>query len=217
LLLREFKLIEDSEVLEEFKNQSTDSVTEDRVTGGFMAICSMCGRKMKSKSIQNADLIALGIPVLITSGISNFFCKQCNATELSVPNLPGLIAAAAVSLAGAPYKLNASEIRFLRKALGSPAKVLAESLDVAPETVSRWENDKQSIGDAQERLLRLQIVSKLSSQAPGLAVTLEDVLSLKISPFRDLADQPVLSYERSPQGGLPTLHSDEGLYQRSCL
>lgn len=37
------------------------------------------------------------------------------------------------------------EFAFMRKAIGMPAADLAELLDVARETISRWENDKQPL------------------------------------------------------------------------
>ena len=181
-----------------------------------MVKCSNCGASVKARPINNADLLALGVPVLIKHGISSLSCSTCKTSETSVPDMAGLVAAAALSLAACPSKLNAQEIKFLRKSLGLPAKTLAESLDVAPETISRWENGKQAIGDAQERLLRLQIISKLSEKAPGVKVTLEDILGLKIAPFRTLDSKLSLSYERNPQQGLlPTKESD-GLYRRAC-
>lgn len=181
-----------------------------------MANCSNCGAAVKSRPINNADLLTLGVPVLIKHGISNIYCPKCKLSEMSVPDMAGLVAAAALALASAPYKLNAQEIKFLRKSIGLPAKALAESLDVAPETISRWENDKQVIGDAQERLLRLQVVSKLAAKAPGVSVTLEDILGLKINPLRLLDSKPSLSFERSPQHGLLPTKGSEGLYQRAC-
>jgi len=68
--------------------------------------------------------------------------------------MQGLIYAAAVSRVMNEQKLKGRDIRFLRKALDLPSKELADRLEVAQETMSRWENDKAPIGPENEKLLR---------------------------------------------------------------
>lgn len=45
-----------------------------------------------------------------------------------------------------PHRLSGREIRFLRKPIGEKAVSLAKHLDVAPETLSRWENGHEAVG-----------------------------------------------------------------------
>lgn len=52
-------------------------------------------------------------------------------------------------------RLTGAEIRFLRKHLGWSAEAFAGVIGVRPETVSRWENEKEPMGATSERLLRL--------------------------------------------------------------
>jgi DNA-binding transcriptional regulator YiaG len=75
--------------------------------------------------------------------------------------------AAAIVLAEAA-DIGGAEVRFCRKAIGLTQGRLAEMMDVAPETISRWENDKDPLtrvsrlallaivraGDALDRLVR---------------------------------------------------------------
>lgn len=159
-----------------------------------MANCAHCSSEnVQITAIKKSDLEALDIPVAI-EGINKVKCADCDSDDILVPDLSGLIAAAALSLASMPYKLNANEIKFCRKALGYSSKRLAEELDIAPETVSRWENEKQPIGAAQERILRMKLVSELGPKAQDIPMSLEEILSLKISPIRPNSLRPKIIY-----------------------
>jgi DNA-binding transcriptional regulator YiaG len=52
-------------------------------------------------------------------------------------------------------------LRFMRKALGLRAADLAELLEVAPETLSRWENGKQEIDHRALALVGALVADKL--------------------------------------------------------
>jgi transcriptional regulator with XRE-family HTH domain len=68
--------------------------------------------------------------------------------------------------------------RFMRKVLGIPAIELAELLDVAPETVSRWENGKLPI----ERRALALLASMVLDRVEGVTTTLERLRSLRDPP-----------------------------------
>jgi DNA-binding transcriptional regulator YiaG len=53
--------------------------------------------------------------------------------------------AAACAVLSHAESINGDELKFARKAMGLRQPDLAALLDVAPETVSRWENDKDPI------------------------------------------------------------------------
>lgn len=53
----------------------------------------------------------------------------------------------------------------MRKDLHLKSKELASALGVRPETISRWENDKESIGETQDRLLRSIYMNYASESA----------------------------------------------------
>jgi putative transcriptional regulator len=53
--------------------------------------------------------------------------------------------------------LSSIEVKFLRKHLGYSSKDFANTIGVSQETVSRWENDKETIGPLADRLLRLMV------------------------------------------------------------
>jgi len=77
-------------------------------------------------------------------------------------------------LARKPGRLKGSEIRFLRKNLGIPAKKIARILGLAAETYSRVENEKNpGLSGAAEKLFRL-----MASDAPGRGGVREAILGL---------------------------------------
>ncbi len=67
----------------------------------------------------------------------------------------------AKELAVAGVKSGAA-LRFIRKAAGLPATDLAVLLDVRPETVSRWENDKRPIDRGSCAVLHQLLVEQLA-------------------------------------------------------
>jgi transcriptional regulator with XRE-family HTH domain len=75
-----------------------------------------------------------------------------------------------------PSLFNPKEIKFLRKELHLKSKELARALGVAPETVSRWENNKSPISESEDRLFRTLYMMFVSEQADE--VLHHDVLKL---------------------------------------
>jgi DNA-binding transcriptional regulator YiaG len=128
-----------------------------------------------------------GIPLLlVNAAYSEEFCPECEQLlEISIPNPNGLVAAAALYRVTLPQKLVGSEIRFVRKALGYSAKKLSEALDATPETVSRWEHDKQPMGPTAEKLLRLIVGANLVSRAQAIAFDPQQILDMKINAVRE--------------------------------
>lgn len=125
----------------------------------------------------------MGVPLLLLDSAREI--QQDGETAVTVPDPEGLEAAVAVARITMPPKLNGQEIRFLRRAIGQKANSLADFLDVAPETFSRWENGKDPISQNPERILRLRVFHCLKDKAPGIAAKANDILDLKIVPFRD--------------------------------
>jgi DNA-binding transcriptional regulator YiaG len=89
---------------------------------------------------------------------------------IELPQLPALMAAAAVSRCLDPIRLGGSEIRAIRKIMGLTLAELAKRLDArtATETVSRWEANAQPMGSYAERVLRLVVCEALTGEAPGI-------------------------------------------------
>jgi len=137
---------------------------------------------------------SMGMPVLLlNSAIQSSFEGE---EGVIVPDLKGLEAAMAIARAARPEKLTGQEIRFLRKAMGQKAIELASFLDVAPETLSRWENDREVISTNPERIFRLRVLRSLKARAKGVDAKLDDVLDLKITPVRTSLEPVKLIFER---------------------
>lgn len=132
--------------------------------------CPECGGKIVRKKLRKfRDDELLGLPgVLLVNSVDEIVCAKCGAKSISIKDLPGLTAAMAVARAKNARKLSGREIRFLRKAMGLRASVLAENLGVREETVSRWENDREPIGPASEKLLRLMVFFEFGQKTPGV-------------------------------------------------
>ena len=84
-------------------------------------------------------------------------CPNCGAHELSLRALSRLHREIAISIINRPSKLTGQEVRFLRKHLGYSGIDFAQVIGVARSHLSRWENDAEPIGPANDRLLRLLV------------------------------------------------------------
>jgi hypothetical protein len=71
-------------------------------------------------------------------------CKLCREAFIHGEVLERVDLTIASELA-ATGPCSAETMRFMRKALGYPATKLATLLDVAPETLSRWERDQRDV------------------------------------------------------------------------
>lgn len=85
-------------------------------------------------------------------------CKKCGEQTVSIPKIEELHRVIAFAIIKKKDRLTANEIRYLRKYLGWSGKDFAEHMGVTPETVSRWETGKESMGPVADRLLRLILV-----------------------------------------------------------
>ena len=139
----------------------------------------------------------LGIPAVLKSAVEQSSCETCGKVlSTRIPALGELIAAMALTRIKHPIKLSGKEIRFLRKALDLPAKELARWLEVTPETVSRWENDRELIGPTSEKLLRLAVGDRLADQAPAIDFNPGEIVEMRVQPPRPGEQRPLLTMER---------------------
>jgi len=110
-------------------------------------------------------------------------CPKCGHQddEVIIPNLPGLVAAVAIARVKLPVKLKGRDIRFLRWAMELTGRNLAKKLEVAAETISRWENDHDPINPASEKLLRLLVGVHLAERAPMVPFIAKDIDTMRIT------------------------------------
>ena len=125
--------------------------------------CAECGGKLRSKK-ENYRYLACGLPNVTLTGVEVRRCATCGDHEVVLPHIEKLHEALANAIVRHEARLSSSEVRFLRKYLGYSGVDFANLIGVSPETVSRWENKKESMGSSTERLLRLLVVHKTPIQ-----------------------------------------------------
>lgn len=121
--------------------------------------CTQCEQgSMKShrESVRGEEFF--GLPNVILANVEVRRCESCGAREIAIPKIAKLNRLIAGFLVKNSQRLTGAEIRFLRKYLGWSSSDFADALGVKRETVSRWENEKEDMGQSAERVLRLSVV-----------------------------------------------------------
>jgi len=101
-------------------------------------------------------------------------CAACGEETYAGPDLESFDLAVAGEFANHGVA-EAAAFAFMRRALGMKALELAELLDVAPETVSRWEHDKLPLERGPVALLTAMVLDRLE----GRTTTLERLRALR--------------------------------------
>lgn len=97
---------------------------------------------VRSEILPFHEECLMGIPVILKDAAIAETDSAGDET-VTIPDMEALVAAIAVNRCLEPRKLAGGEIRFMRKALGMTQADFAETLEIDPATVSRWENDGQ--------------------------------------------------------------------------
>jgi len=118
--------------------------------------CLDCGAEMKRR-VEDVPFDA-ALPGIVLAGLAVHRCPDCGYYEVEIPHLEELHRTIAAHLIGQTRRLAGAEVRFLRKWLGWSGQDFARHIGVSPETVSRWENEREPIGGTSDRLLRLIVV-----------------------------------------------------------
>lgn len=117
--------------------------------------CPECGKAEMKITHEDHVYTECGLPNIVLLGLEFRVCPKCGEKERVMPRLAQLHRVIAEAVAEKRARLTGAEIRFLRKHLGWSGDYFAEVVGVRPETVSRWENEKEPMGVTSERLLRL--------------------------------------------------------------
>jgi putative zinc finger/helix-turn-helix YgiT family protein len=143
--------------------------------------CDNCGAQMKSGR-ENYRYTACGLDSVTLVNVEVRRCPECGEHEVDIPRMAELHRLIAQEVASKGPRLTPQEIRFLRKHLGFSGVDFATTLDVTPETVSRWETGKKQMSPVAERALRLMVfvrdpiseypLERLAEVAQGEAVPL---------------------------------------------
>ena len=106
-----------------------------------------------TESFEDYVYGAKGIAVTLV-GIRILRCPRCGEEDVEIPRIAELDRVIARHLIEKPGHLDGAEIRFLRKLLGFSGRDLAATIGVAPETVPRWENNRQPMDHGHDHALR---------------------------------------------------------------
>lgn len=119
--------------------------------------CIDCGFEMKKKIIDyNYD--ECGLKNVLLKNMEYHSCPNCPQEGALIPSVGELHNLIATTVASQPSRLIPEEIRLLRTHLGFSGVDFARAIDVAPETVSRWETGKEKISLSLERFLRTLVL-----------------------------------------------------------
>jgi len=158
--------------------------------------CGKCGGEAVTlRRVATFSHEVSGIVVELKDSVFEVVCDACGSQGTLIQNHEGLVAAVAVSRAHIPVKLNGTELRFMRKALGLTATKLAARLDVTPAHLSRWEHGHRPIPASQERSLRMLAVIELQERAPAIDSDFKALCDMEISPIRNGLDDNPMRFE----------------------
>lgn len=111
----------------------------------------------------------VGLRVVILNAVTEVI-EDDGSAGVNVPETGALVAAAAVARCLMSVRLRGNELRAIRKIVGWTAADLAAKLGekTSPETISRWENEKQPMGGYAEKVFRLVVCEELHAAVDGI-------------------------------------------------
>src|SRR5919109_5024054 len=118
--------------------------------------CPNCGSRKVEKSTEDYPYKESGLDNVILGGIKVYRCKDCNEVMPEIPQIDTLHKLIALHIIKKNEPLTGKELKFLRKEMGLSSVELAKQFGVNKVTVSRWENDAEKIGPANDKLIRLR-------------------------------------------------------------
>ena len=121
--------------------------------------CSQCSSSNLDEVKIDHPYDECGLPNVTLVDVTARKCRDCGTVRLKIPAIEELHRALLMMVLRKNSRLTGAEVRFLRKYIGLSGTDFARRIGAEPETVSRWENDRQPIGPQAERLLRLLVVT----------------------------------------------------------
>lgn len=117
-------------------------------------LCLNCDAEMKCQE-KTHHYKECGLDSIYLKNIEVCTCEKCGEEEIVIPNIPDLHRLIGKLLVMQKQPLSGKEVRFLRKHAGLSAKRFAEIIAVDKATLSRWENETQTISSSNDRLIRI--------------------------------------------------------------
>lgn len=106
---------------------------------------------VQERSIKHVEQVG-SVRVVDGTGFAEV-CEDCGAYSLTTDQLAGYERRAAALVLREVQSPTGEMVKYARKALGLRQRELAILLGAAPETLSRWENDKLAVPQAEKLAL----------------------------------------------------------------
>ena len=136
--------------------------------------CHECNTEMQvSKELYR--YIESGLDNVYLDNVNIYRCK-CGEYFASIPAIIELNSLIAIHLIKKKTFLKGQEIKYLRKNAGLNAKAFAEYIGIHKSTLSRWENNKQTIDKSNDRMIRLFYAAFKNIPHEEIKNFLDDVL-----------------------------------------
>jgi transcriptional regulator with XRE-family HTH domain len=162
-----------------------------------MLNCTECGGERVQETLLPAYETDLGgIRVRLVNSVTRIVCEDCGDGAIEIPDLDGLAKAAALVRALVPFRFTGKEVRFLRLALDMTGREFADAMELAPETVSRWENGGRGVGGYSEKLLRHNICALLHNQVSAIDYEPADITRMRVLNAPEDFELPPLEFRR---------------------
>ncbi len=127
--------------------------------------------------------LGLPYPVVLCDGVEEEINDETGErVGISIPRLDDLVATVAIARILRPLQLDGAEVRFVRRIIGRSAKDFPAGLHMAPETCSRWENGKQTVGERANKQVRLAAIVVLREKVALVNADVEAVVNMRIQP-----------------------------------
>lgn len=135
--------------------------------------CPECGKADLKRATVALSITVAGVE--FGTELPGQQCPKCDASTVSGPAGMRFELQVAAELVARGLR-NGESFRFMRKALGMKASDLAKLMNVAPETLSRWETSQREVDWPEFMLLGCLVDDKLTGRTTVLdrARALED-------------------------------------------
>jgi hypothetical protein len=114
-------------------------------------------KKARVELRYEADTLGAPFKVVVLNCVTKKVDPETGKTLTTIPDLAGLIKAVVRARVIHARKLNGSELKFLRNALGIKANVIADFFDMSPEHLSRCEAGTKVMSTSSEKYYRLMM------------------------------------------------------------
>lgn len=136
------------------------------------------------KKIEEFDATYLvGINVILLDCVEEIYKK--GRKFIRVPDIELLSYTSAMLRCLVDVSFNGSEIKNIRKILGWSVKDLEKKLKIRSETISRWENDKHTMGGYVEQIFRIHVCEELKDKCFGIDYNAKKIINMKIKKQTD--------------------------------